>query len=162
MAISQTSAIHKTAPAFSLKNQKGETMDLESYRGKFIVLIFYPGDMTPGCTMQLCAVRDDWSKFEKANTLVFGVNHGGADTHELFVKKYSFPFPLLIDKDKKVSTLYGAVISFLGFQIIRRTVVVIDPTGTIIFYRHGMPKNADILKIISSEQKHSSHSSSAS
>ena len=154
MAISQTSALHKTAPLFHLKNQSGQFIQLESFRGTFVVLIFYPGDMTPGCTMQLCAVRDDWSKFEKANTMVFGINHGGADTHELFSKKYSFPFPLLIDTDKKISTAYGAIISFLGFQIIRRTVVVIDPKGTIIFYRHGMPKNADILKIISAEQKH--------
>ncbi len=150
MAISQTTAPHKIAPPFSLKDQSGQTINLESFHGKFVVLIFYPGDMTPGCTMQLCAIRDDWSKFEKSNTLVFGINHGGADTHELFIKKYSFPFPLLIDKEKKVSATYGAIVSLLGFQIIRRTVVVIDPDGTIIFYRHGMPKNADILKIIHS------------
>ncbi|MBP9864550.1 peroxiredoxin [Patescibacteria group bacterium] len=156
MAISQTSAIHTTAPLFNLKDQTGKTVALESLRGTFVVLIFYPGDMTPGCTMQLCAVRDDWTKFEKANAVVYGVNHGGADTHGLFAQKYNFPFPLLIDKDKKISTTYGAVRSLLGFKVIRRTVIVINPSGTIIFYRHGMPKNADILKSISAEQKQSS------
>lgn len=157
MAISQTAALHTIAPSFSLKDQAGQIVNLDALRGKFVVLIFYPGDMTPGCTMQLCAVRDDWTKFEKANAVVYGINHGGADTHELFIKKYSFPFPLLIDKDKKIATLYGAVSSILKLQVIRRTVVVIDPTGVIIFYRHGMPKDADILKIISTEQKHSSN-----
>lgn len=141
-------AIHNQAPDFSLKDQDGKNVSLSDFKGKTVVLIFYPGDMTPGCTMQLCAIRDDWSKFEKAGAVVFGINHGDAASHTAFAKKHSYPFPLLVDRDKKVSTLYGAIRSFLRLKLIQRTVVVIDPTGRITYYKHGMPKNADIFKAI--------------
>lgn len=137
------------APNFMLQDQTGNTVALSDYQGKKnVVLIFYPGDLTPGCTMQLCDIRDDWSKFQKTDTVVFGVNQGTAESHSVFSKKYGFPFTLLIDKDKKVSTKYGAVFSILRRIIIRRTVVVIDKTGKVVFLRRGMPKDADILKAL--------------
>jgi len=136
-----------TAPDFALPDQSGKEFRLSSLRGrKNAVLVFYPGDMTPGCTMQLCAIRDDWSKFIKADTAVYGLNHGDADSHQRFVKAHGFPFPLLVDKDKKVSAKYGAVHLFFGRKIIKRTVVGVDKQGKIVFLKRGMPKDTDIIK----------------
>jgi peroxiredoxin Q/BCP len=147
MTTAKPLAIGDNAPSFTLKDERGREISLSDFKDKKnLVLIFYPGDMTPGCTMQLCAVRDDWSKFQKADTAVFGMNHGDADSHAAFSKKYSFPFPLLIDAGKKVSTRYGAIRLFFKTTIVRRTVVGIDKGGRIVYLKRGMPKDADILK----------------
>jgi len=139
----------RPAPDFTLPDQSGKEITLSSFRGKKnVVLVFYPGDMTPGCTMQLCAIRDDWSKFLKADAAVYGINHGDAESHQRFIKTHGFPFPLLIDKDRKVSAKYGAVHVFFGRKIIKRSVVGIDKQGRIVFLKRGMPKNADIIKAI--------------
>lgn len=138
-----------SAPLFTLKDHEGNTVRLSDFTGKKnVLLIFYPGDMTPGCTMQLCAIRDDWSKFQRADTVVFGINHGDAESHAAFIKKHGFPFPLLVDEGKKVSAKYGAVKPFFKSRIIKRTVVVIGKDGNIIFLKNGMPKNTEILKAI--------------
>ncbi len=135
------------APSFTLKDDHGQSVSLTDFRGKRpVVLIFYPGDMTPGCTMQLCAVRDDWQKFQEANIAVFGVNHADDKSHQAFIKKYSFPFPLLIDTGKKVSERYEAIRSYFKVRIIRRSVIGIDKDGIIRYLKRGMPKDAEILK----------------
>ncbi|MDD5438246.1 MAG: peroxiredoxin [Patescibacteria group bacterium] len=138
------------APGFTLKTQEGKEVSLSDFEGKKpVILIFYPGDMTPGCTIQLCNIRDDWSKFEQSGAAVFGVNHADAESHSKFSGKYHFPFPLLIDTDKKVSKKYGAIKKLFSATVIKRTVVAIDKNGVIKFYRAGMPKDAEILKSIS-------------
>jgi peroxiredoxin Q/BCP len=135
------------APDFALRDQGGKEVKLSSLLGKHkVVLVFYPGDMTPGCTMQLCAIRDDWSKFIAADTLVFGINHGNEDSHARFIETHGFPFPLLVDKDKKVSAKYGAIKTLFGHKVIKRSVVGIDKQGKITFVKRGMPKDSDILK----------------
>ncbi|MFH1077753.1 MAG: peroxiredoxin [Patescibacteria group bacterium] len=142
-------AVGDNAPLFTLPDQDGHKVSLADFKGKKnVVLIFYPGDMTPGCTMQLCSIRDDWSKFAKRDAVVYGVNHGDAESHQAFVEKYRFPFPLLIDANKKVSEAYGAVRPIFRTKVIRRTVVVVDKEGNIVYLRRGMPKDADILKAI--------------
>jgi peroxiredoxin Q/BCP len=138
------------APAFTLKTHDGKEVSLGDFAGKKpVVLVFYPGDMTPGCTIQLCNIRDDWSKFEQSGAAVFGVNHADAESHGRFSDKYHFPFPLLIDTDKKVSKKYGAIKKLFSATVIKRTVVAIDKNGIIKFYRAGMPKDTEILKSIS-------------
>jgi peroxiredoxin Q/BCP len=142
-------AVGDKAPDFSLEDQDGNKVKLSDFKGKKnVVLVFYPGDMTPGCTMQLCAVRDDWSKFAAKDAVVFGMNHADAESHTKFIKKYTFPFPILVDKDKKVSTKYAAMKKLFKAIIIKRTVVVVGKDGNILYYKAGMPKNADILKVI--------------
>ncbi len=137
------------APLFTLKTHNDQEISLAKINGqKPVVLIFYPGDMTPGCTIQLCNIRDEWSKFEQLDAQVFGVNHADADSHQRFVAKFRFPFPLLIDPDKKIAKKYGAVKKLFSAMVIKRTVVVIDKKGRIVFYKHGMPKNIDILKAL--------------
>lgn len=140
-------SIGDPAPTFQLKDQAGNTVRLQDQRGKnAVVLIFYPGDMTPGCTMQLCAIRDDWQKFTDAGILVYGVNHADAESHQTFIRQHSFPFPLLIDTGKKVSAKFGATKSFFKTKIIKRSVIGIDKQGIVRYLRRGMPKDSEILK----------------
>jgi peroxiredoxin Q/BCP len=144
------------APAFTLTDEKGRKVSLADFKGKKnVILVFYPGDMTSGCTMQLCAIRDDWQKFLKADTVVYGVNHADADSHQAFIKKYRFPFPLLIDTGKKVSARYGALRKYFKAIIIRRSVFGIGKDGNIFFLRRGMPKDSDILKAIATANEKS-------
>lgn len=140
-------SIGTRAPLFTLQDERGTSVSLSALRGKKnVLLIFYPGDMTPGCTMQLCAIRDEWPKFHGADIAVFGINHADAESHKIFKGKYKFPFPLLTDRSKRVSRAYGAIRKFGKLETIKRSVVGIDETGTIVYLKRGMPKNADILK----------------
>jgi peroxiredoxin Q/BCP len=139
------------APAFALQDQNGQTISLESMLSTGpVVLIFYPGDQTPGCTIQLCAIRDDWNDFEKVGIQVFGINPSDASSHAAFAKKHDFPFPLLVDKDRKVAQAYGAEQNILITKIVRRTVIGIGTDGRIVFYRHGLPRTGEILKAMQS------------
>jgi peroxiredoxin Q/BCP len=149
MATSKELAVGSKAPPLTLKDERGKTVSLADFRDKKnVILVFYPGDMTSGCTMQLCAIRDDWQKFLKTDTVVLGVNHADADSHNAFIKKYRFPFPILIDTGKKVSKRYGALKKYFKAIIIKRSVFGIGKDGKIFFLRRGMPKNTDILKAI--------------
>lgn len=137
------------APRFTLLSGSGKKVALNDFIGKKnVILIFYPGDMTPGCTMQLRAVRNDYNKFTAARTVVFGVNHANAESHSNFSAKHQFPFPLLIDPGKRVSAKYNAVKPFFKTAIIKRTVVGIGKDGKIFYYKRGMPRDAEILKAI--------------
>ncbi|KKP91793.1 MAG: Redoxin domain protein [Parcubacteria group bacterium GW2011_GWA2_36_10] len=134
------------APEFTLKNQAGEKIALNDFLNKQnILLIFYPGDSTPGCTTQLCAIRDDFSKFQNQNITVFGINPADEGSHQKFIDKNQFAFDLLIDDDKEVSKKYQATKLFFGKPIINRTVVLINKAGKIIFLKKGTPSDAEIL-----------------
>ena len=131
------------APEFSLKDQDGNLVELKSFLGKKnVVLVFYPGDNTPGCTKQMCAIRDDYSQFSSADVAVFGINPQDKDSHKKFVDKNKLPFPLLVDADKKVVAAYGTK----GVLVTTRTVYGIDKKGIIVFAQRGMPSSAEILK----------------
>lgn len=133
------------APDFALVSSNGDTIRLSGFSGRYyVVLVFYPGDETPGCTKQLCAVRDDYAAFEAKNAKVFGVNPGDSASHSKFVKRYNFQFPLLIDESRETAKRYGCGSGFF----VKRTVYVIDPQGIIIYAKRGMPANEDILKAI--------------
>jgi peroxiredoxin Q/BCP len=132
------------APDFSLVSDKGDTVKLSEFRGKnSVVLVFYPGDQTPGCTKQLCAIRDDYEKFTAQGAAVFGVNPADAKSHANFVKKQHYQFPLLVDENKAVAKMYGTD----GLMIVR-TVFVIDKKGVIAFAKRGMPDDSEILASI--------------
>jgi peroxiredoxin Q/BCP len=132
------------APDFSLVSDKGDTVKLTDFRGKnHVVLIFYPGDQTPGCTKQLCSIRDDYTQFQNSGAVVFGINPASSESHARFVHKQNYQFPLLVDAGKKIAKEYGA-----DGLIIKRTVYVIDPAGVIVFAKRGMPPDAEILASI--------------
>ena len=135
------------APVFVCKDEQGANIRLEDFKGKKnVLLVFYPGDDTPGCTKQLCALRDDIGKFEKKDTVCFGINPQGAESNQRFIEKFKFPFHLLIDEKKQVCKAYG--IGTLPFT--KRTVVIIKKDGTIGYYEQGMPSDEELLEAIDS------------
>ncbi len=129
-----------SAPEFSLPDDSGRTVSLAALRGKSVVLVFYPGDDTPGCTKQLCQFRDDWSEAQARGVEVFGVNPQSSTSHGKFRQKFHFPFPLLVDAGQKVAALYHA-----NGLIVKRTVYRIGPDGVIQFARRGMPSPKEVL-----------------
>ena len=129
------------APDFILPDHTGQPVHLASLRGHNVVLVFYPGDDTTVCRKQLCEFRDEWQTARERNGLVFGVNPQSAASHAKFVRRYAFPFPLLVDKGQRVAAMYHA-----GGLIVRRTVYRIDPDGVIRFSRRGKPVVSDVLE----------------
>jgi peroxiredoxin Q/BCP len=95
------------APAISAKDQDGKPVTLEEYRGRKVVLYFYPKDDTPGCTKEACAFRDNFPKFNTAGVEVLGVSVDDESKHKKFSDKYQLPFRLVSDSDKQIVTAYG-------------------------------------------------------
>jgi len=131
------------APDFALSDDTGHTVTLSKLRGKPVVLVFYPGDDTPGCTKQLCQFRDDWSQAKSRGIEVFGINPQGQRSHTKFREKFHLPFPLLIDPGQKVGALYHT-----NGIIVKRTVYGIGADGTIRFARRGMPPPSEVLQAL--------------
>jgi peroxiredoxin Q/BCP len=130
------------APDFSLPDDSGATVKLSALRGKNVVLVFYPGDDTPTCTKQLCEFRDCWDQAKMRNVLVYGVNPRGVASHQKFREKFKFPFPLLVDKGQIVGELYKA-----RGLIVKRTVYLIGPAGTILYAQRGKPAPEEVLAL---------------
>jgi peroxiredoxin Q/BCP len=133
-------AVGAAAPDFALPDQDGRNVSLSSLRGKNVVLVFYPGDNTPGCTKQLCQMRDSWERLKAKNLLVFGVNPQSAASHTSFREKYKLPFPLLVDKGQKVAEMYHA-----NGLFVKRTVYLIGDDGKIRLGRRGMPSPDEVI-----------------
>lgn len=124
------------APEFELYDDTNTLRKLSDYRGKNVVLYFYPKDDTPGCTTESCNFRDDYSSYEKANTVVLGVSPDDVGSHVKFKKKFDLPFPLLADEGHKVCDLYGVwgPKKSMGrsYDGVLRTTFLIDGNGNII------------------------------
>jgi thioredoxin-dependent peroxiredoxin len=96
------------APDFSTTDQEGRKVSLKDFKGKKVVLYFYPKDDTPGCTVEACSFRDNLPEFEKLNAVVLGVSTDGEASHKRFAEKFDLPFTLLADPEKKLVQAYGA------------------------------------------------------
>jgi peroxiredoxin Q/BCP len=129
-------AIGDTAPDFELPSDNGETVKLSDFRGKRVVLYFYPKDDTTGCTTQACSFRDNYPQIEEKNAVVLGVSPDGVKSHQKFKTKYNLPFTLLVDADHKLAETYGVwgQKSFMGkkFMGVIRSHFVIDEQGRIV------------------------------
>ena len=121
----------KPAPGFDLPDQNGVHHTLEEYRGKWLVLYFYPKDDTPGCTKEACAFRDDLSQISELGAQVVGVSVDDTASHAEFAKKYNLPFPLLADKTTETAARYGALMNLLFMKVARRYTFLIDPQGNV-------------------------------
>lgn len=95
------------APAFRAKDQNGDTVKLSDFKGRRVVLYFYPKDDTPGCTTEACSFRDEMAEFKERDVAVLGVSTDTEASHRKFADKFSLPFPLLADPDRSIVEAYG-------------------------------------------------------
>jgi peroxiredoxin Q/BCP len=124
------------APDFTLPDETGQARKLSDYRGKPVVLYFYPKDDTPGCTIEACNFRDDYSQYEKAGVVILGVSPDSPKSHAKFKLKFGLTFPLLADEGHLVCELYGVwgLKKFAGrkYNGVFRTTFLIDAQGKIV------------------------------
>jgi peroxiredoxin Q/BCP len=123
------------APSFTAIDQNGQTISLKDFKGKKVVLYFYPKDDTPGCTAQACNLRDNYSELIKKGIQVIGVSTDSVKSHKKFEQKYELPFPLVADEDKKIVDSYHVwgQKKFMGREYMgtNRTTFLIDEEGII-------------------------------
>ena len=125
-------AVGAAAPAFTLPDQSGKPVSLNDYRGKWVVLYFYPKDGTPGCTTEACDFRDNVFAFREAGATILGVSVDDVSSHEKFAADHQLPFTLLADGEKKVARDYGVLHRMLGLmELARRETFIVDPQGRI-------------------------------
>jgi peroxiredoxin Q/BCP len=140
------------APDFTLESDTGEQVTLSQFRGKPVVLYFYPRDDTPGCTAQAEGFRDDWEAYQERGAVILGVSPDDVDSHVRFRQKYDLPFTLLSDPDHKVAELYGAwgekvLYGKKSVGLIRST-FVIDPEGTVTTAMHNVRAQGNSEKVL--------------
>jgi thioredoxin-dependent peroxiredoxin len=125
----------KPAPDFELTSDSGQKVKLSDFRGRPIVLYFYPKDDTPGCTKQACGIRDDYRSFEERGAVVLGVSPDEESSHVKFKEKYGLPFTLLADPSHAVSEEYGVWVekAFAGkkYMGVERSTFLIDSRGDV-------------------------------
>ncbi len=123
------------APDFAAASSGGGTVSLADFKGRNVVLYFYPRDNTPGCTVEACSFRDEHTRLQKKGAVVLGVSTDPLASHDKFVAKYKLPFPLVVDQDRKIVEAYGVwgEKSFMGrkFKGTHRVTFLIGPDGCI-------------------------------
>ena len=124
--------VGQTAPNFTLPSQDGSNISLDSFRGKWVVLYFYPKDMTTGCTIEAHGFQQDMAKYEKLDAVVVGVSVDSTGSHKEFCAKEGLSFKLLSDEDKKVVAQYGSMGDHMGVKLAKRNTFLIDPKGKIV------------------------------
>lgn len=124
------------APLFSSVDQNGNKVELKDFKGKKVVIYFYPKDNTPGCTNQACNIRDNYAALKKNDITIFGVSADDEKSHQKFITKFELPFPLLADVDHSLLNLYGVwgEKKFMGkvYDGIHRTTFILDESHSII------------------------------
>ena len=145
------------APYFKLKDQNEKEISLSDYKGKNVILYFYPKDNTSGCTAEACSFRDDFPKFKKVETVILGVSPDSVESHKKFAKKYNLNFSLLADEDKEVikkydvwkeKSMYGR--KYMGVE---RSTFIIDSDGKIkkIFKKVKVQgHNEEVMEVLKS------------
>jgi thioredoxin-dependent peroxiredoxin len=129
------------APSFTLKDQDNKVHKLEDYRGRWVVLYFYPKDDTPGCTTEACNFRDDLPKLRALGVQILGVSMDSSESHAQFAKKFLLPFPLLADDGGAVAKSYGSLWGLGPVKFTRRHTFIINPDGRLArIYRDVKPE----------------------
>jgi peroxiredoxin Q/BCP len=146
---------NQPAPEFSLPDEDGTLRTLAEFRGKPVILYFYPKDDTPGCTLEACNFRDDYSVYQANGVVILGVSPDSSKLHTKFKKKFDLPFPLLVDSDHAVAQAYGVwgPKKFMGksYEGIYRTTFLIGPQGDILkVFENVKPEghSAQVLEVL--------------
>jgi len=144
------------APDFTLKSQEGKTVNLHDFKGKWVVLYFYPKDMTPGCTIEAHNFQADQAKYDKANAAILGVSVDSVDSHVEFCTKENLTFKLLSDEKHQVVNTYGSTQKFGANEVAARNTFLVDPQGTIrkVFLKvDPNPHSKEVLEALAELQK---------
>jgi thioredoxin-dependent peroxiredoxin len=146
--------IGEIAPEFTLDDQNGQSVSLAEFKGKTVVLYFYPKDDTPGCTKQACGFRDEFAAFHDKNVVILGVSPDDPLKHKKFVDKFSLPFTLLADVEKSVCQAYGVwqeknMYGKKSWGVVRTT-FVISPDGKIVRVFPKVKVDGHIAKVLES------------
>lgn len=150
--------VGQMAPAFTLPSQEGTNISLHQYRGKWVVLYFYPKDQTTGCTIEARNFQHDIDKFEALHTVVLGVSVDSIKSHQAFCAKDGLHFKLLADTDHKAVQEYGSLGAYMGIKMARRNTFLIDPHGKIVKEWIGVDPthhSTEVLSAIKALQKNS-------
>jgi thioredoxin-dependent peroxiredoxin len=134
------------APDFDLPATGGKQVKLSDYQGKNLIIVFYPKDQTPGCTQQLCALRDDTEMFEALNTAFIASNPDSMESHERFCAAQNYHFPILVDAERKMAKAFHALKE--DGKGIQRTVYIIDASGVVRYSKQGLPSDVELARVI--------------
>jgi peroxiredoxin Q/BCP len=155
-AFSGPPEVGKPAPEFTMTSGEGKQVSLKDYRGKWVVLYFYPKDFTSGCTIEARNFQRDIAHYEKANAVILGVSTDDAESHKSFCAKEGLSFHLLADTDSKVSQMYGSIMEYNEKKYSARNTFIIDPQGKVakVFLAvKPMTHSEEVLKSLAELQK---------
>jgi peroxiredoxin Q/BCP len=144
------------APDFTLKSQEGKTVSLHDFKGKWVVLYFYPKDMTVGCTIEAHNFQADQPKYDKINAAIVGVSVDSVDSHVQFCTKENLTFKLLADEKHEVVNAYGSTQKFGANEVAARNTFLVDPQGTVrkVFLKvDPNPHSKEVLESLAELQK---------
>ncbi len=138
------------APNFKSRTQTGESIELYELleKGSKVLLVFYPKDDTPGCTAQLCGIRDIYKEYKDKGVRVLGVNHGSSESHKDFIEKHNYPFDILVDEKKEIIKSYGSEKLFFKNLVVKRGVFLINTDKKIIYRFWGQQDNEKVLQVL--------------
>jgi peroxiredoxin Q/BCP len=155
-AVAEAPAVGSNAPDFALTTNEGKQAALKDFRGKWVVLYFYPKDFTGGCTLEAHNFQTDLAKYQALNSVILGVSVDTAESHKSFCAKEGLAFKLLSDTDTKVSDAYGSLMDYNGTKLSARNTFIIDPQGKVakVFLKVSPGgHSAEVLDALTSLQK---------
>ena len=147
--------VGKPAPAFKLQDQNSKWHELKQYKGKWVVLYFYPKDNSPGCTQEANEFKALYPQFIKNNAVVFGVSLDDVKSHQKFSEKLGLNFPILADQNHQLATQFGVVRNLGITKIAKRETFLIDPQGTIVYHYSSVNTQTHAGQVLADIQKFS-------
>jgi peroxiredoxin Q/BCP len=156
LVVAEAPAVGSSAPEFELTTNEGNQAALKEFRGKWVVLYFYPKDFTGGCTLEAHNFQTDLSKYQALNAVILGVSVDTAESHKSFCAKEGLAFKLLSDADTKVSEAYGSLMDYNGTKLSARNTFIINPQGKVakVFLKVSPGgHSAEVLDALASLQK---------
>lgn len=152
---SQKQWVGKAAPAFKLQDQNSKWHSLSQYKGKWIVLYFYPKDNSPGCTQEANQFKALYPQFLKSNAVVLGVSLDDVKSHQKFSEKLGLPFPILADNNHQLADQFGIIRNLGITKIAKRESFLIDPKGTIVYHYNSVNTQSHAAQVLADIQKFS-------